>query len=548
METQFNWFSNDPPPLGAPDLAPPPVSFGFGASGTLSAAPTSRGLLFDSRANVPLPEDAQSIPLSLTAKHLTQKEFKTYLRWYSDILVRTNQRTVSIADVYHFLGNFRISADTKDAINRIFSKIMHLINIGEFYALLRVISHALQGQMPSRALIQVLTAVPTPPSILCKKRLKDDNNSDDDADLHHPHDSKDNDGPLDIDLFTQFMLTGERPTQTKKRQKKPKTVKFSDQVKTTYRDLDTPSLANALSTSLDYSLPMDQLLSRMNASKTQPKSTFAVPEENPCPGPVLDPEEKQILRDMESQINHFQNLHSVDTILVGGVPATIHVQHNSKTWLPSNLPLQPPLLKPNMTGPVQMAQMGLYNGVRLGESNYKYDPPLSNPQRMAQLFSPTPEEVPKLSLETFTSQMTGDQEPTMKSPPATRLSLYSEPNPLHLHVQWNERSSGAASPQTEAVTSRERSVSLSPIPPVPSRVSPVTAGRPVPPPPRARKSSHFVAIPAQTLSNQPPPLPVKVPNDGFYQSRENNSTANILDDLKALQEEVDKIRDLTGGF
>ncbi|RKP30432.1 hypothetical protein METBISCDRAFT_3996, partial [Metschnikowia bicuspidata] len=468
------------------------------------------------------------IPLSLTAKHLTQKEFKTYLRWYSDILVRTNQRTVSIADVYQFLGNFRISADIKDAINRIFSKIMHLINIGEFYALLRVISHALQGQTPSRALIRVLTAVPTPPSILCKKRLKDDNNSDGDADLHHPHDSKDNDGPLDIDLFTQFMLTGERPTQTKKRQKKPKTVKFSDQVETTYRDLDTPSLANAQSTSLDYSLPMDQLLSRMNASKTQPNSTFAVPEENPGPGPALDPEEKQILRDMESQINHFQNLHSVDTILVGGVPATIHVQHNSNFWLPCNLLLQPPLLKPNMTGPVQMAQMGLYNGVRLGESDYKYDPTLENAQRMAQLFSPTPEEVPKLSLETFTSQMTGDQEPTMKSPLATRL--------------------GAASPRTEAVTSRQRSVSLSPIPPVPPRVSPVTTGRPAPPPPRARKSSQFVAIPAQTLSNQPPPLPVKAPNDGFYQSRENNSTANILDDLKALQEEVDKIRDLTGGF
>ena len=59
-------------------------------------------------------------------------------------------------------------------------------------------------------------------------------------------------------------------------------------------------------------------------------------------------------------------------------------------------------------------------------------------------------------------------------------------------------------------------------------------------------------------NSPPPPLPPKVSlngqiqedgTSGMYANNSNNdSTANILDDLKALQEEVDKIRNMTGGF
>jgi hypothetical protein len=98
---------------------------------------------------------------------------------------------------------------------------------------------------------------------------------------------------------------------------------------------------------------------------------------------------------------------------------------------------------------------------------------------------------------------------------------------------------------------------------------------PPPPPSRRRQSS--------AASNHVPPLPPKIEVDpyssqsnssymnnfppidnfntqnqyaeiepsgnGIYGNKtSNDSTANILDDLKALQEEVDKIRNMTGGF
>ncbi|KAM9894406.1 hypothetical protein OXX79_008727, partial [Metschnikowia pulcherrima] len=89
-------------------------------------------------------------------------------------------------------------------------------------------------------------------------------------------------------------------------------------------------------------------------------------------------------------------------------------------------------------------------------------------------------------------------------------------------------------------------------PPVPPR-SPLGQTQklvPPPPPPRLRRTSNS-SSPAPhsgTGSPVPPPLPAKIPNSVYQSSDGVSSTANILDDLKALQEEVDKIRDMTGGF
>lgn len=581
METQFDWLQsvrNDTLPNGQSNLGHPPVSFEFNAaastnsvSSTPPPVPESRSKYSDTQlANYSRQDTQESIPLSLTAKDLTLQESKTYMRWYSDILARTNLRTISIADVYQFMSNFKISDTIKNAINRIFFKISRLINIGEFFALLRVISHALQGQSPSRALIKIQTAVPLPPSILWKKRQKDDNDSEDEP-VHNsaPQQQLNNNNPLDLDLFTQFMLTGERPGEkaSKKRLKKLKTVKFSDEVETSYRDdfLTTTTTPSQELNGIDYSLSMDQLMSRMNASKSSTHLT--VPEDIHRSVHSPDPEEKQILQDMELQINHFQNLHSVDTILVDGVPSNIHVQPNSDFRLPNNMLPQPQLLKPNMTGPAQMAQMGLYNGVKLVDADYKYtDPTLEGAQRMARLFSPTSNEAPKVTLESFTSQMTGNQPLNTDNQPQgiqaqntepatyTRMRAMSQPSPMHTPSPW-ETSNGdylSARPHANSLfPTGVRSATLSPAPPIPPRASSNSQGRPVPPPPRARKSS--VATPnfgTYTIENDqvPPPLPLKVPDNSFYQNTQNNSTANMLDDLKALQEEVDKIRDLTGGF
>ncbi|OBA20311.1 hypothetical protein METBIDRAFT_25721, partial [Metschnikowia bicuspidata var. bicuspidata NRRL YB-4993] len=469
------------------------------------------------------------VPLSLTAQQLSPEEARTYMRWYLDILARANLRTIAISDVYQFLGNFRLAPATRAKINRVFSKILLLINIGEFFAVLRVVAHALQGREPARALIQTPTRVPRPPSILSQKRPSDD--AADDTGRAGAVSA-----PLDIDLFTQFLLTGERPTDRGAAPpRKRKSVKFCDQLVSDIRATPAPA-----EPAWDDLLPMDQLMSRMHvaAAPAAGAGLLAVPWRNAA-GASPDPEERQILRDMAPQMNHFRNLHSVDTILVGGVPATIHLPEHSDLFLPRNALPQPPLLRPNMTGPAQMAQMG--------------PPPLrpnaTGPHDMARFLSPPPPGAPRVSLQAFTSQMAG---PTVDntqqnarigavSPPPTpasrraRSASLPSPGPL----AWDPpagRNSAAFNPHLAAPAA-------TPGPPVPARSLLGHAhGTPPPPPPRSRRAG-------STSSPVPPPLPAKIPNAPLYQAPQgSSSTTDILDDLKALQEEVDKIRDLTGGF
>ncbi|RLV91564.1 Protein SCD5 [Spathaspora sp. JA1] len=507
------------------------------------------------------------IPLSLTAQDLTLQESKTYMRWYSDILARTSSRTITMNDVYTFLNNFKISQEIKEKVNRIFSKIFYSINIGEFFALLRVISHTLQGKEPSRQLITIKAPVPTPPSILSKKRQNDDDYEDGNESISNEEGSELNSNgsvqdvnkPLDIDSFTQFLLTGERPDEQpkKRKSKKLKSVKFSDQV-----DIHDDSFVNSPSESpqpqdIDYSLPMDQLLNRI---KSQPR----VPQQQQQSSqlPTLsqlqqqqkqqeEEEEREILKDMESQINHFQNLHSVDTVSIGGVPSSIHLQNSSENLLRPNMtgPAQmarmfspspdPELLQPNMTGPTQMAQY-------LNRTQNNVSPLMPNvtgPADMARIFAPSNNnnsesqhiEAPKISLQSFTSQMTGNtMENTLQNSQLGQdNNLLSRPPP----VPFRNRSSSSPTPSSGNIRSDAFP------PPVPPR-SPLSRVPP-PPPPSRRRNSSMVAS-----ASIPPPLPPKVPQSGLgmYQSGGNDSTSNILDDLKALQEEVDKIRDMTGGF
>ncbi|KAF3985749.1 hypothetical protein FT663_05180 [Candidozyma haemuli var. vulneris] len=558
------------------NLAPPPVSFGFTSNTDLQKpTPDNRAYIFanasaDNLGRNDHSQSEDSISLSLTAQELTLEESKTYMRWYSDILARTNSRTISMNDVYQFLSNFKLSPESQEKINRIFSKILHSINIGEFFALLRVVSHTLAGEEPSRKLIKIQTNVPTPPSILSKKRQNDDQEEEHKIAEPVPESPS---KPLDLDSFTQFMLTGERPDDRipKKRSKKLKSVKFSDQIVTDVHDPASDRSQNAQPPGsggdLDYSLPMDQLMNRLNASKAGPsgnQSSLQVPRSAPGPIHSPDPEEKQILRDMEPQMNHFQNLNSVDTMSVDGVPANIHLGRQGYTPSPrdgSSSP-QPQLLKPNMTGPAQMAQM-----IKPPQEEPQPSPLRSNvtgPSDMARFLPPEENggQAPRISLQSFTSQMTGDTLDNTarnarisddKSPPppppvpSRRSRSVSSPNYIQndqLHVNQHESTNG----NSQEPFQRYRSASLSPAlngPPVPPR-SPLGNSRPgPPPPPPSRRRGNSNAAPQ---SDEKPPLPPKVPEQMYQNPDGSSSTANILDDLKALQEEVDKIRDMTGGF
>lgn len=530
-----------------------------------------------------------SIPLSLQTHELTFQESKTYMRWYSDILARTNNaRTISMNDVYSFLSNFKIPEFCKEKINRIFFKILHSINIGEFFALLRLISHALNGQEISRKLIKMQAPTPIPPSILSKKRHTED---EDDHDHHEESDAADiasslgtSDSssqpskPLDLDSFTQFMLTGERPGEkrTKKRTKKAKSVKFSDQVVTDVHDFDMnnnnfASPSPQPNQDIDYSLPMDQLLGKIKQAQSL--------------------EEREILKDMESQINHFQNLNTVDK------PTSAYEEnsHNdsyqllrpnmtgpaqmSQLFSPSPEPQyqQDEVLQPNMTGPVQMARL---------------QPNRTGPADMARIFTPESSEQPKISLQSFTDQMTGNTlSNTLQN---SRTSVTGSPTSSPVHVnglnnninEYNNTNNSNYSnningygyenrplpPPPVPQNRRSRSATSPPVissplsgsfgdslhtPTLPQRnvSSPVNGSGRLPPPPPPSRRRNF-----STSTTSPPPLPPKVVHQQQQPQQQsqgtsiygnengNDSTANLLTDLKALQDEVDRIRDMTGGF
>ncbi|CAD1812673.1 hypothetical protein FOB58_005761 [Candida parapsilosis] len=506
-------------------------------------------------------EYESSIPLSLTAQELTLEESKTYMRWYSDILARTNSRTISIWDVFSFLTNFKIADSTKEQITSIFHKISQSINIGGFFALLRVISHTLRGEKPSRKLIKVVAPVPTPPSILSKKRLNDEEDSSNedrsDGEGDNGPDGKSNNdtkpmAPLDIDSFTQFLLTGERPgsnsssnsnsnSNSNSRKRKSKKVKFSDQVDVhddsnylTPMESPQPVSHNPL----DYTLPMDQLLKQMQSSQPQ--------------NPQEQEEEKEVLKDVE--INNFQNLNSVDTVSVGGTPVPPSNFGNSNGQNDN-------LLKPNMTGPAQISKMfsSLQPDFNTNEPDLKpLRPNVTGPADMARLFSPSavqqmqqpqqslspppipqqqqqsqqqqqqqqqPQELPKISLSAFTSQMTG---PATENTLQNTLQNGKPPVPRH-------RSYSSPIPNKPA-----------PPPPPPRRrnASGMSVSSPQPPQSQQSQQQYY----SQQNQQQPPALPPKIPNTYASGNSNNESTANILDDLKALQDEVDKIRNLTGGF
>lgn len=674
--------------------APPQVSFGFTSDLDLSSAQSQHANVFRSSSSDRINRDIDlysntnsgnlliggvdpltgpdgiddgSIPLSLTAQEMSLQEAKTYMRWYSDILTRTNSRTITLTDVYSFLVNFRIPESLKEKISKLFLKLALSINIGQFFALLRVISHVLSGRDPSRRLIKVMAPVPTPPSILSKKRTNDDYKDDD---YHYENDQEttmdalnmsEPNKQLDLDGFTQFMLTGERPDErapVKKRSKKLKSVKFSDQI---ISDIHQESASRAYSpnitTELDYSLPMDQLLEQVKKQQLQQKP---------------DVEEQELLQEVESHMGHFKNLHSVDTMSVNGVPASLEVNKplkpnrtgpNEMAQLLGDTnvaesPTKQQFLKPNMTGPAQMEQFlhGRENDSSTDFSNYFTTTANNNAmnnniannnnnESQGQLLYTGLGASPKISLLSFTSQMTGDTfNNTMRNSHVGDSSMNGTARPSmssHLSFLTTQRTNGASpsptrngfTPPPPPVPSRRaRSASTPmpnnrflafdgvnghetslyqgaripldpnqatgatlfdnssantnagrPVPPVPhgatlftgshSNPSP-SAGRPVPPPPppsRRRVSN--------AQSPTPPPLPPKVhnnfapsptfgqpansspdlsaygmnfqstaPTSIYNTSHSNDSTTEILDDLKALQEEVDKIRSMTGGF
>lgn len=459
------------------------------------------------------------VPLSLTAQELTLEESKTYMRWYSDILARVNRRTATMADILLFLYNFKISHEVRLKITNIFHKIHHSINIGEFFALLRLVGHALNGVNPERYMIKVTAPVPSPHLILSKKRQNED-----DGDLASDSSLKSNSAlkPLDLDGFTQFLLTGNRPDEPvrARRSKKLKSVKFSDIVAISEPVQPSSVPGSAQSCLADESLLMNQLLDRMRNGL----------------GPQIQPSEPPI--DLVNEL--------------------LRPNNTGPAQIADYFELEPQLLKPNMTGPAQMAEY--YNSMDARNFPSLQLDPINSTSN------------PKISLQLFTEQMTGNtlsntlqnsgidhlrekntipasREPW--APPATTVETSSNQSPdVVPRIRMNVATS-LNDPQQHFQSINANDTG--------TRIIPGTYSNPrrkaAPPPPPSRRRFASPDAPA-------PPLPPKVsilqnqfaPNSYLQFQNSSpaltsaNSTANILDDLKALQEEVDRIGHITGGF
>ncbi|SCU84652.1 LANO_0C02014g1_1 [Lachancea nothofagi CBS 11611] len=334
----FDWLNvpglsaNDAEQLDASE-PPPPVSFDFGQFSSdldncvsqhdisiLKQNPTvSERIGPYSETN----EDLQ-VPLSLSRSQLSKEEARTYLRWYGYIATRKNSKLIRLEDVFHFMANFPLSHSVKERIDHIFKTCRNSLNIGQFFAVLRLISRAIiDNVLPTRRMILHRAPVPRPKSILSAGNEEVYEEIDDSQA-----------GPelkVDFDSFASLLLTGRKKKRLRRKItnyiKKLKKVRFSDNLITFQDQLptmtDDSSLSDeeapSLNRPLDLSLPMDQLLKSLAARKKNSALVSRPPSEQV----PESQEEKDVLEDMKESLNHFQQIHNADSVAQGGLPTQL---------------------------------------------------------------------------------------------------------------------------------------------------------------------------------------------------------------------------------
>ncbi|GMM30657.1 Scd5 protein [Martiniozyma asiatica (nom. inval.)] len=276
-------------------------------------------------------KDDNNLSLSLGPEFLTAREKNTYLRWYQNIKgrnIRFQQKNVTLDDVFKFLSNFAIPPTTKERMKILFGKISDSLTICEFYALMRMLAHALAGEPLKSSLINVPIAVPKPLSILAKKRKKIDNSSEEGSPAPGERPK------LDINSFTELLLTGQTSARNANSSAQKK-VQFSEVVTFSPPPMDPEEydikeqqnnhipISNNV---IDYSLPMDQLLEKLKLQNSSQQSQEMVVKPAPSKPSQPTEEEKEVLKDVN--IESFKNV--------------THMDPNSGTV--------PAPLKPNLTG------------------------------------------------------------------------------------------------------------------------------------------------------------------------------------------------------
>ncbi|KAH3671787.1 hypothetical protein WICMUC_004545 [Wickerhamomyces mucosus] len=554
------------------ELPPPPVSFGVSPASSTSSVNLLNANNIQNKTNnsqISLPEESVEdlkAPLSLTADQLTRDEAKTYLRWYNDLVVRKGTKLIRLYDVFQYLNNFKLSEKIIKTLEKIFKDCISL-NIGEFFALLRVIAHTIIGETPRRKLTSIPAPLLKPRSILSRKRFQE-SNEEEYGELPTSQIS----GKLDLDTFTQFLMTGEKPDPSRKKKKlKSKRVMFKDEVSVEPTDLKPIEPLK-----IDLSLPMDQLL-----QKLPPKSQNHQQQIN----------EEEELKDLQESMSHFQNV-NVDSALIHGVPSTIsssffeqlgsglnspdpssqqQQQQQQNQLSPNPTGTRPTLLAPNHTGPVPFGDLKPDITGSTSSNNHGYLSPnytgnttpqpltpsvtgsLSNSMRQNfGLRGPSLEEQQQIANslqqpDLLTNSLSGRISPNNPPPPPHRLRSTSSPLPVEPHPQHLNQFSGQYSLQL--TSNSHRTPSPLPPPPPPSRRnrgSSISTSTPPPPPPPPSRSTHSAPVlppKIQIDSKNPYNQPIQFPfNGGSNQSSNSSSTVDILGDLKALQNEVEKLQ------
>lgn len=307
------------------------------------------------------PDDLK-VPLSLSHSQLTKDEVQNYLRWYNYITVRTHAKLVRLGDVFKFLSNFHLPEQLKARITSIFRTCKNALNIGQFFAVLRLISKSLLEEvMPVRKMILEKAPIPKPQPILCTGAKQETY-----EEIEEEEENANGQGgdKVDFDSFASMLLTGNKPVSKKRLRRKivnsthsNKKVRFSEKV--TFQDPPSESVESlGLSTdagdgedteALDFTLPMDQLLKRMARKKEKNSALVShLPNEQ-----QETEEEKEVLEDMKDSLSHFKQIQTPDMPDVPEQLATSMmpngvVSSGSDGQQPQQLPLQP--LKPTSTG------------------------------------------------------------------------------------------------------------------------------------------------------------------------------------------------------
>lgn len=344
------------------------------------------------------PDDLR-VPLSLSQSQLTHEEIRTYLRWYKYITTRTHGKLVRLIDVFKFLHNFNITEELKRRLLAIFRSCKNALNIGQFFAVVRLISTALiKGVLPLRGMILMKAPVPKPRPILSSEgssEVYEEVDDDEDDDPNNKTNQSGNGSKVDFDSFTSLLLTGQSRRKKVRRRitnavYRSKKVRFSEHI--TFQDppssdqrIQKHELAEFEELErdeivpqgpLDLTLPMDQLLKQM-AKRKNTSLVSKLPTEQ-----QETEEEKEELKDMQDSLSHFKNIRGVDSAALG-IPLTPTYLTNSNVngsgLTQSQIPLQP--LKPTSTGSA--------NHFMRQEFNDNYNPQQVNQSTILQPLKPT---------------------------------------------------------------------------------------------------------------------------------------------------------------